>query len=176
MMLIFLWIFCQSSAFSEYHSAAIPNDSPRLKSKISRFSLQDPRVAINRLAESVKQKENLSLAELMQAYEENANRTDGYGPAMQEELIRALGKTRPNGAIDFLLPIFQSSAELRQKSIVVQALGDLGDPKAIPILTTFRANLTSQLPAETIARFEIEELISQIDLALEKIQGATQKP
>jgi hypothetical protein len=165
-----LLAFSASASQEDRVSLAVPLDSPRLSSALSEYSLLDPRLSRHRLRAAGKMKAVSKVPALIQAYFENANRADGYGPSIQLTILETLAEIKSHEATNFLVTELAANPDLQFKDAIARALASLLDPNSKPALQTYRQYLLDHRPSENIALGPWQIYLEQAEASLQALE------
>ena len=88
---------------------------------------------------------------LVQTLSRNRRRPDGYGPAIRESAMRALGACGGASAVPALVAELERHEDLGYDTVAVTSLGEIGDRSALAAVDAFIARLETLKPKEAIA-------------------------
>jgi hypothetical protein len=98
-----------------------------------------------------------------------------YPDARKPEIILALGSLKDKAAVDALMAIAKNTDEDQIRRLyAADALGKIGDPKALPVLRDMFAEkqaLVRQYAASALARFGLDEVFDSLIQALRDEDG-----
>ncbi len=152
-------------------SKAIPKDSPRLSVHASSYTLADPRVALRKIHQVQDKKDKSQVMALIKAYRENNKRSDGYSLSIQISILQTLAALKSPAAVPFLLQEFRTNNDVHYKDEIVFALGEIGDPKAVPELRAYLQDLKSRRPQDPMIRYQWETYVQRVQEALQKLKA-----
>jgi HEAT repeat protein len=162
--------FCFSSLYGQ---------SEKLDGKTSRYSLKDPRAAINGITEAKALGTKLAAGDqdavntvddLIKAYGENKRRKDGYGTEIQRVIIQALGELKAARAVDLLCAVLADGKESQElKEVAVEAIGKIGDGKARNALNNYILALSGTKTNDPMVDWVIQNRIKKAQSALSLI-------
>lgn len=159
-------------------------ESRVMKGKESRFSLEDPRVALIKIKEARGLGEKLTKGEpaavavvddLQKAYAENKFRGDGFGFEINLEIIKTLGTIQSKRSVAFLGALLNSDREIIElKADMVEALLQIGDAGAVPALRRHLQYLTEKKPDDPLAGHAYQTWIDRTREAILQLGGDEQ--
>lgn len=190
----FLTVLIIILAFSGLHaeSRGTPGFSVKMAGKESRFSLEDPRVALKKIKDAKSLKEPPippkgakgapltageqeavdTVEDLKKGYAENKKRPDGYGLEISREIIVALGEIKSKRSVDFLCGLLVDSKEILEfKEDIVEALRLIGDKKAVDPLKSHLEYLQKNKPADPMVAYTWQGWIDKTQTAINELEA-----
>jgi len=194
---VFVLIACFLVAYEDAVNAKSrtrPVTSAKMTGKSSRFSLEDPRVALDKITEtksakepeeknlpkgvagspySAEEQEALNMVEdLRKAYIENKHRPDGYGVEITKEIVTALGAIKSRRSVKFLTNLLESNEEnVELKEDMVESLRQIGDKKAVDALKKHLEYLNAKKPNDPLAGHTWQGWIDKTQSAITELDG-----
>lgn len=95
-----------------------------------------------------------------------AGRSDGFGPELGAVLAAAAAACGERGAVPELAAVLARSEPRSFTLAAVDALGQLGDPRAAPALRRYRDRLIAAEPRDPTFRHEWQDDLRRVDAAL----------
>jgi HEAT repeat protein len=189
---VFVLVSFESAANAR--SRSTPASSERMSGKESRFSLEDPRVALNKIKEANTVKEPVektllkgvagspyspeeqeainTVEDLKKAYLENKHRPDGFGVEITREIILTLGTIKSKRSVRFLGNLLENSKqEMELTADIVESLRQVGDKSGVDDLKKHLEYLKAKKPDDPLAGYSWQTWIDKTQSVIAELEG-----